>query len=129
MGAACAELAGKGPMMRLLSLPLLFIATPCLAATVHYVEVYNTARSSIVAFESAAPGTDGFGPVALTDFPLQGGGASATATFGGTEGCLRDLRIRFADGRVLLHRGFDVCRSATYHTDRYLRRRAGTTGR
>lgn len=110
-------------MLGFLALPLL-IAMPAIGASVHYVDVFNTTASSIVSFEAAAAGTERFRSIVLAAGPLQGGGASATAAFDGGESCLRDLRITFADGRVLLHRGFDVCRSATYHAGRYLRRKA-----
>ena len=41
----------------------------------------------------------------LGDAPLQGGGDSATVAIRG-EGCLRDLRSTFRDGRVLVQRDF-----------------------
>ncbi|HJT97310.1 MAG TPA: hypothetical protein VJ696_03270, partial [Rhodanobacteraceae bacterium] len=57
--------------------------------------------------------------------PLHGGGNSATVAIGKDgEGCLYDLRARFADGRVLVQRRFDVCKYRSYHTGQYLRRRA-----
>lgn len=99
----------------------LLIAVPAVGATRNYVEIFNTASSSIVSFESAAAGSERFQPIALAGAPLQGGGASATVALDGSDGCLRDLRIVFANGRVLLQRDFDVCRSATYHVGRYLR--------
>ena len=108
-------------MRSILAISLL-IAVPAVGATRHYVEIFNTASSSIVSFESAAAGTERFQQMGLASAPLQGGGASVTVAFDGSDGCLRDLRIVFANGRELLHRDFDVCKSASYHVGRYLRR-------
>lgn len=92
------------------------------AGTVYYLDIVNTAASSITSFEVARAGSSRFHSVLLGDTPLQGGGAAATVSIRkGDDGCLRDIRIGFADGRVLTHHDFNICRNVSYHTDRYLR--------
>lgn len=101
-----------------------FAASNAFAAdTVHYVDLVNTAPSSIRSFAVAAAGSDAFGDVVLGATPVHGGGDSTTVRIG-DGGCLRDFRTVFADGRVLLQRNFDVCRNRSYHTGQYLRRNA-----
>jgi hypothetical protein len=91
-------------------------------AQTRYLELYNEAPSSLMAFAAAPAGTEMFRDVALGDRPLLGGGHAVTIQLDGKEGCQRDLRSTFADGRVLLSRGFDVCRYRSYHTARALPR-------
>jgi hypothetical protein len=91
------------------------------AATVHYVDVVNTAKDSLVAFAQAPAGSGAFRDLPLGGV-LHGGGESATVAIEGDAGnCLRDLRAEFADGRVLIQRGFDVCRYGSYHVGAHLR--------
>jgi hypothetical protein len=52
--------------------------------------------------------------------PLQGGGSATTIEVAG-DGCLRDLRIAFANGRTLVHKDFDVCKAQRYYTGIHLR--------
>ena len=92
------------------------------AGTVYYIDLVNTAASSITSFEVALPGSDRFHSILPGLMPLQGGGEPATiAIRKGDDGCLRDLRVGFADGRVLVHRDFNLCKYRSYHTDQYLR--------
>lgn len=102
--------------MRALALALL--AVPVVGKTqTHYVDVYNSARSSIVALEAAPAGTGAFRTIVLADRPVQGGGNSVTIAFRSQDGgCLRDFRTTFADGRVLLVKDYDVCRMPVYRT-------------
>jgi hypothetical protein len=98
-----------------------FVASGVSAQT-HYVDVYNTAPASVSAFESAPAGSAAYQRANLGSAPLRGGGDSVTLKFDGADaGCLRDLRITFADGRVLEHAGFNVCRYRSYHIGRYWR--------
>lgn len=102
--------------MRVFALVLLVI--PVVGKTqTHYVNVYNSARSSIVAFEAAPAGTGAFRPIALADHSVQGGGDSAMIAFRKQDGgCLRDFRITFFDGRVLPVKDYDVCRMSVFRT-------------
>ena len=103
-------------------------ATGAHAGTVYYVDVVNTAASDVVSFEVALPGSDRFHSVLLGSKPLHGGGDAATiAIRKGDDGCARDFRIGFSDGRVITHHGFNLCRYASYHTDRYLRAQMAAT--
>lgn len=97
---------------------VLLAAMPIVGRTqTHYVNIYNSARSSIVAFEAAPAGTGAFRPIALADRPIQGGGDSAMVAFRKQDGgCRRDFRTTFADGRVLLVRDYDVCRMSVFRT-------------
>ncbi len=96
-------------------------AAPAFAGTVYYVDIVNTSANDVVSFEVAAAGSGRFHPVLLGKGPLHGGGEAATiAIRNDKDSCTRDFRIGFSDGRVVTHRGFNLCRYATYHTDRYL---------
>jgi hypothetical protein len=79
------------------------------ASTVYYVDLVNTAKSSIVSLEVARSGSERFHVLHLGAAPLQEGAAATVAIRKGNDRCLRDLRVVFADGRVVTHRGFDVC--------------------
>lgn len=91
------------------------------AGDLHYLDLVNTAPSSLTGFAVAAAGSDDWRGVDLGDAPVQGGGDSTTVAIRGGD-CLRDLRSTFRDGRVLIQRNFDVCRYRSYHTGQYLRR-------
>ncbi len=110
-------------MRKVLVFSLLAVLSNAASAdVVYYVDLINTAPNSITSFEVALPGTDRFHSVLPGNAPIHGGGESATVAIRrGDNGCLRDLRIGFADGRVLTHRGFNICRNVSYHSDRYLR--------
>ena len=89
-------------------------------AQTRYLEVYNDAPSSLVALAAAPAGTDAFRDLAIGDRPLVGGGNAVTVALDSKDGCRRDLRATFADGRSLLQRNFDVCRYRGYRTGRVL---------
>jgi hypothetical protein len=92
------------------------------AAGMHYLELVNTAPATMTAFAIADAGSDDWREIPLGATALRGGGDSTTIGIEHGAGCRRDLRATFADGRILLQRGFDVCKYRTYHTGRYLRR-------
>ncbi len=102
---------------------LLLAAVPAAAnAQTYYLDIINTAPNSIVSFAAAPAGTQQFRNIVLSDRPVYGGGDSATVSFDKAEGgCLRDLRLTFADDRVLLQKAFNVCKFSSYHTGRYWR--------
>ena len=110
-------------MRKLIVIVMILGTTGAYAAeATHYLDLVNTAQDSITAVAFAPSGSDRF--VALDVGVLHGGGNATTialATAAGREGCLQDLRVGFANGRVLLQRNFDVCRYRSYHTGRYLR--------
>jgi len=101
----------------------LIAAIPAVAnAQSYYLDIYNTAPSSLVALAAAPAGTGAFDAIALSSQPVHGGGDSATVAFDKSHGgCTRDLRLTFADGRVLEQRNFNVCKFRSYHTGRYWR--------
>lgn len=100
---------------------LLAAPGPACAAPVHYVDVVNTAKDSLVAFAEAPAGSGEFRDLPLGG-ALHGGGDSITVAIeGDARSCLRDLRAEFADGRVLIQRGFDVCRYRSFHLGAHLR--------
>jgi len=99
---------------------LLLAGGTATAGDLHYLDLVNTAPSSLTAFAVAAVGSDDWRAVELGDVPLRGGGDSTTVAIRGD--CVRDLRSTFRDGRVLVQRSFDVCRYRSYHTGQYLRR-------
>lgn len=107
--------------MRIAMLVLMAAAPAAATAQTYYVDIYNTAPDSVIAFAEAPAGSGAFREVALSARAVQGGGDSATVAFHKADGgCLRDLRLVFADGRVLEQRGFNVCKYRSYHTGRYL---------
>lgn len=74
-----------------------------------YFELINASHDSVVS-ASAAPAGDGtFVPIAIAA-PLRGGFTAATIEVSGAH-CVQDFRIGFRDGRTLLYRDIDVCRS------------------
>jgi len=89
-------------------------------AQTRYLEVYNEAPSSLVALAVAPAGSGAFHDVVIGDHPLAGGGNAVTIGLDGKDGCQRDLRATFADGRSLLQRNFDVCRYRSFRTGRVL---------
>jgi hypothetical protein len=100
----------------------LITAIPAVAAPPHYLDVYNTAPSSLVSIGVAPAGTTAFRITSFADRPIGGGGDSVTVAIDSTDAdCIRDLRLAFADGRVLMQKGFNVCRFRSYHTGRYWR--------
>ncbi|GAA0686306.1 hypothetical protein ISN75_15155 [Dyella marensis] len=108
-------------MNRRLAVLLACVSLPAVAAAqTRYLEVYNDAPSSLVALAVAPAGTEAFRAVPIGDRPLIGGGNAVTVAIDGQEGCRRDLRATFADGRSLLQRNFDVCRYRSYRTGRAL---------
>jgi hypothetical protein len=108
--------------MRIALVVLLVAASRAGAAGAnHYVELVNTAPDSISSFAIAAAVSNDFHDVPLGQSPIQGGGDSTTIAIGG-EGCLRDFRTVFGNGRTLIQKDFNVCRYRSYHTGQYLRR-------
>jgi hypothetical protein len=85
-------------------------AIPASAGTVYFLDLVNNAASSVVAFDVARPGSERYHSVLYPEQTLPGGGKPASVAIRlGEDGCLRDLRIRFADNHVVTHRGFDIC--------------------
>jgi hypothetical protein len=103
-------------------LPMLLLAAmPAAAgAQTHYLDVHNTAPSSLVAFAVAPAGSRAFHEIASAEFPVHGGGNTFTVALDADEGCLRDIRAKFLDGRVLELAGFNVCKYR-FETGRYWR--------
>ena len=108
--------------MRGFCLTLLLAAFNANAAEItHYIDLVNTAKNSITRFSVAPAGSHHFRPLALGNQPLHGGGDSTTVAIRDDDGCLRDLRTEFGNGRVLIQQNFDVCKYRSYHVGQYLR--------
>jgi hypothetical protein len=73
----------------------------------HFVLV-NASHESATSFAVAPAGQESFEEIVL-GAPLRGGTTSATVRLP-DGGCLRDFRIAFGDGRVLLYPDIDTCR-------------------
>jgi len=73
-----------------------------------YFDLVNASHDSVVSFAVAPAARDAFQEVAF-DAPLRGGRTSTTVGLP-NGGCLRDFRITFGDGRVLLYTDIDTCR-------------------
>ncbi len=96
-------------MRIILAAALTLASSVASAGTVYYVDLVNTATSDIVSLEVARAGSERFHALRLGAVPLQEGAATTVAIRNSNDGCLRDLRVVFADGRVVTHRGFDLC--------------------
>jgi hypothetical protein len=100
---------------------MLLLAAPVAAsAQTYYLDVHNTAPSSLVAFAVAPAGSPEFREIASAEFPVRGGGDTFTIALDGRDGCLRDVRAKFLDGRELDLTGFNVCKYR-FETGRYWR--------
>jgi hypothetical protein len=73
-----------------------------------HFDVTNATLNSVTALAIAPAGTEAFHDIALGE-PLQGGLNSVTVEVP-EGGCLRDLRVTFRDGHVLLYPRIDACR-------------------
>jgi hypothetical protein len=73
-----------------------------------HFDVTNATLNSVTALAIAPAGTETFHDIALGE-PLQGGLNSITVDVP-EGGCLRDLRVTFRDGHVLLYPRIDACR-------------------
>ena len=93
---------------------LLAAAAPATAAAqTCYVDVYNTAPSSLVALAAAPAGSSLFRTMNIGGRAVAGGGDSITIAFDLADGgCRRDLRLTFADGRRIDQADFDAQMSA-----------------
>jgi hypothetical protein len=93
------------------------LATPAASAahadagrkSTRHFKLVNATFDSVIALAIAPHGSDAFHDVALGE-PLQGGLTSMTVDIP-AGGCLRDLRVTFRGGRILLLPHIDVCRS------------------
>jgi hypothetical protein len=99
-------------------LSILSCAACASTGTVRYVKLVNTTKDSISAFGVARAGSDDFRDFELGANGLHGGGESIVVAIDVESGCVRDLRTVFADGRVLIDRGFDICRRDRYQPSR-----------
>lgn len=96
--------------MRFIAAVLLACASVSASAgTVYYVDLVNNDSSSIVALDVAPAGGARFQSVLPGNGPLRAGAATTVALRSAGAGCVRDLRIGFADGRVATKRGVDLC--------------------
>jgi len=77
-------------------------------APTRYFDLVNTAHDSVTSLAVAPAGSDAFREIEL-GAPLRGGLTSATVEIPG-DGCLRDFRLVFRDGRTLVYPDVDVCR-------------------
>lgn len=97
------------------------LSNPAAADAVYYIDIVNTAPNNITSLEMALRGSNQFHSILPGNEPVHGGGESVTvAVRRGNDGCLRDLRVGFSDGRTLVHPDFNICRNVSYHSGRYL---------
>lgn len=73
-----------------------------------HFDVTNASLNSVTALAIAPAGGQAFDDIPLRE-PLQGGRTSITIDVP-AGGCLRDLRVTFRNGRVLLYPRIDACR-------------------
>lgn len=93
-------------------------ASACTTTPARYVNFINDGRDIVVSIEQAEPGTSHWFHNML-DGPLAGGYAGQSLLSISTErGCLQDIRILFADRKMLTITALDVCRVPTLHIGR-----------
>lgn len=89
----------------------LTIAAP--VAATQYLRVINAAATPIIAVAAVPTGSHTWSALSLADAPLQRGGQLGLA-FHGNYRCRYDLRVVYADGRVLTRNAFNLCRASRY---------------
>lgn len=98
--------------MRAAVLALLLVAITAHANAEHvptrYFDLVNAAHDSVTSLAVAPAGSGAFRDIDI-GAPLRGGLTSTTVQIP-DEGCLRDFRVVFRDGRALIYRDIDVCR-------------------
>ena len=77
-------------------------------APTRYFDLINASHDSVTSLAVAPAGGEAFHDVDLGS-PLRGGVTSTTVELPQGD-CVRDFRLAFADGRVLVYPGIDVCR-------------------
>lgn len=75
---------------------------------VHHFRIVNATFDSVTGIAFAPPQDPAFHGINL-DAPLQGGLTSITVDVPGN-GCLRDVRVTFRNGRALIYPNLDLCR-------------------
>jgi hypothetical protein len=93
-------------------------ASACTTTPARYVNFINDGRDTVVSIEHAEPGTNHWFRNML-DRPLAGGYVGQSILSISIErGCLQDIRIVFADRKMLTITALDVCRVPTLHIGR-----------
>ena len=77
-------------------------------APTRYFDLVNASHDSVTSLAVARAGDAAFDDIDLGK-PLRGGVTSTTVEIPAGD-CVRDFRLVFADGRVLVYPGIDVCR-------------------
>ena len=97
---------------------MLTLASGCAMTRARYVNFINDGQDTVISIEQAQPGTNHWARTAL-DGPLAGGYIGQSILSISTErGCLQDIRILFADRKMLTITALDVCRVPTLHIGR-----------
>ncbi|SHL69931.1 hypothetical protein SAMN05428972_0776 [Rhodanobacter sp. OK091] len=97
---------------------MLTLASGCAMTRARYVNFINDGQDTVVSIEQAQPGTNRWVRTAL-DGPLAGGYIGQSILSISTErGCLQDIRILFADRKMLTITALDVCRVPILHIGR-----------
>jgi hypothetical protein len=97
---------------------MLTVASGCAMTRARYVNFINDGRDTVVSIEQAEPGTNRWVHTML-DRPLAGGYVGQSILSISTErGCLQDIRILFADRKMLTITALDVCSVPTLHIGR-----------
>lgn len=97
---------------------MLTVASACSTTRARYVNFINDGQDTVISIEQAQPGTNRWVRTAL-DGPLAGGYIGQSILSISTEqGCLQDIRILFADQKMLTITALDVCRVPILHIGR-----------
>jgi hypothetical protein len=97
---------------------MLTMISACTTTRARYVDFINDGQDTVVSIEQAQPGTNRWFRTML-DEPLAGGNIGQSKLSISTEqGCLQDIRILFADQKMLTITALDVCRVPTLHIGR-----------
>jgi hypothetical protein len=97
---------------------MLTLASGCAMTQTRYVNFINDGQDTVISIEQAKPGTNRWVRNML-DRPLAGGYVGRSILPISTErGCLQDIRILFADRKMLTITALDVCSVPTLHIGR-----------
>ena len=106
---------------RLIALCLASVPSIVLADSLHAIVVVNDTSSRIDSFAVAPAGSARWAEASFRNigeswFESQ---IAVRVQFHDDDGCFRDLRTTFSDGRRVLARNFNVCRYHSYQPGRY----------
>lgn len=103
----------------LVALCLACLPLTVLADSLHTIVVINDTRSRIDTFAIAPAGSARWTELNFKAIEESGFDYAVRVQFHDDEGCFRDLRTTFSDGRRMFARNFNLCQYHSYWPGRY----------